>query len=308
MDILITGCAGFIGSHLLEKLKTEGHSVVGIDNYFHSCRNKEWRKEHKIEKVDIRDNIDEYVRDCDIVFHCAAIIHVDYSIKYPRETIDINVNGTLNVLEAVNKYKKEMVFASSSEVYGSSQSNRMDESHPLDCQSPYAASKVAGDRLCKAFYDTYGTKVAILRNFNTFGPYQADDSYGGVIAIFTRRALLGEDLPIFGSGTQERDYMWIDDAIRGYELCVEKKLWGETINIGSGKTISINDLAELIIKITGSKSKIVHIAPRPGEVIRLCADTSKAEKLGFKSKTNFTDNLIEYVQFYKGTFLQAVRK
>src|SRR3990167_10429668 len=155
----------------------------------------------------------DYVRESDIVFLLAAQIHVDKSIENPQETIDINVNGTLNILEACRKYGKKLVFASSSEVYGTSQSEFMSETHPLDAQSPYAASKVAGDRLCKSYIDTYGMDISILRNFNTFGEYQNDGSYGGVIAIFTRQALAGEPITIYGTGEQERDYMYIEDAL-----------------------------------------------------------------------------------------------
>jgi len=312
MKILITGAAGFIGSHLYEKLKKD-HDVRGIDNWFHASSNP---INKEIETADIVDMmaIDELVKWCDVVYHLAAQIHVDRSIKDPHQTIDINVIGTLNVLEAVRKYNKKMVFASSSEVYGTSNPNACDfefiskdeikqlgmpETHFLDSQSPYAASKVAGDRLCYSYWKTYGTKVAILRNFNTFGPFQADDSYGGVIAIFVRQALSGEPITIFGDGEQERDYMEVRDALRGYELCVEKELWGRPINIGTGKTIKIKKLAEMIKEITGSKSPIVHKDPRPGEVQRLCADITMAKGLGFEPTTNFEEDLKKYINWYK---------
>lgn len=301
MRYLITGAAGFIGSHLYEKLKKEGHEVKGVDNWFHACNNPIVRN---VFKVDVRNGAMEgYVRWADVVFHLAAQIHVDYSIKYPKETLDINVNGTLNLLEMVKKYGKEMVLASSSEVYGTAQTEKISENHPLDCQSPYAASKVAAERLAYAYYKTYGTKVSILRNFNTFGPYQADNSYGGVIAIFSRKALRGEPLKVYGDGSQERDYMSVQDAIRGYEFCIERRLWGRSINIGTGKTVKIQRLAEKIIRLTGSKSKIINIEPRPGEVQRLCADTSFAESLGFVINTNFNEDLKSYVQWHKNSIL-----
>jgi nucleoside-diphosphate-sugar epimerase len=301
MKILIIGAAGFIGSHLYEKLKKDKHEVVGIDNFFHSSSHPIIKD---VEYADVRyyQDIESYIKWADIVYHLAAQIHVDKSITNPQETLDINVTGTLNVLEAVKKYNKKMVFASSSEVYGT-QKCQMTELHQLDCQSPYAASKVAGDRLCKSYCDTYGTQVAILRNFNTFGSYQADESYGGVIAIFTRLALQNKPLTIFGDGTQERDYMSIKDAIKGYEFCIEKELWGKPVNVGTGKTISIKEIAKKIIELTGSKSKIIYGDPRPGEVQRLCADISFAEKNGFEISTNFNDNLKEYVKWYKKDYL-----
>jgi nucleoside-diphosphate-sugar epimerase len=297
MRCLITGVKGFIGGHLYHKLKAEGNEVLGIDNLMHPSNNPDIpfiygdvRYYHDIEK---------YVKWCDVVFHLAAQIHVDKSISNVEETMEINVKGTMNILEACKNFDKRMIFASSSEVYGTSQKRKMDESHQLDAQSPYAASKCAGDRLCKSYFDTYGTRVSILRNFNTFGEWQNDDSYGGVIAIFTKAALSGQDLRIFGSGEQMRDYMYISDAIEGYKLCMKDELIGKVINIGSGKTITINELANLIIKITQSKSKVIHTDPRSGEVMRLCADTTFAKTMGFVSKTDFEKDLSRYVKHFE---------
>jgi len=295
----ITGICGFIGSHLSKSLESSGWEVKGIDNLFHPSGNN---VPFKYGDIRYFHDIEKYVQWSDYVFHLAAQIHVDKSIESPEETIDINVKGTLNVLEAVKKFNKRMVFASSSEVYGSSQVDKMSENHPLDAQSPYAASKVAGDRLCKSYYDTFGTRVSILRNFNTFGEWQNDTSYGGVIAIFTRRALAGNDLFIFGDGSQKRDYMYIEDAVNGYKLCMEDESFlGTAVNIGTGTTITIKELAEIIIEITGSKSSIRHIEPRPGEVQRLCADTSLAKKHGFESVTDFEKDLYKYVKWYQNT-------
>lgn len=299
MRILITGAAGFIGSHLFDYFEKQGHQVIGIDNFSHPSK-------HPIVKRvgygDVRypATIFELVKEVDTVYHLASQIHVDKSIHYPHETVDINVGGTLNVLEACRKYGKKLIFASSSEVYGTAQTEFIDEKHQLDVQSPYAASKVAGDRLCWAYNETYGMDVSILRNFNTWGPYQADggegSSYGAVIGIFTRQALAGQPLTVFGDGLQERDYIWIDDAIEGYKLA--SKIKG-VINIGTGKTIKILDLAKKVIEITGSKSEIVHLDSRPGEVMRLCANINKAKGLGFISKTNFDENLRQYIDWYK---------
>src|SRR3990167_5939194 len=296
--ILITGAAGFIGGHLYKKLKDEGNDVVGIDNLSHASKNP-INKETLV--YDVRKkNWYTWVSWSDVVYHLAAQIHVDKSISNPQETVDININGTLNILEACRKYGKKLVFASSSEVYGSSQTDLMDESHPLDAQSPYAASKVAGDRLCKAYIDTYGMDIAIIRNFNTFGPYQNDGeegkSYGAVIGIFTKAALENRPLTVFGDGEQRRDYIYITDALRGYDLA---QRYTGVLNIGSGKTVSINELAEKIIKLTNSKSSVIHTEPRTGEVMRLCAETSRAEKLGFSPITDFDIHLAEYVRWYR---------
>lgn len=296
MKCLITGAAGFLGVHLTQTLKDQGHEVVGLDNFFHPCK----APDNGTLYADIRyyDEIEKYVEWADIVFHLAAQIHVDRSIRFPQETADINIKGTLNVLEAVRKYNKQMVFASSSEVYGSSQVDYMSEFHQLDGQSPYAASKTAGDRMCKAYFDTFGTKVAILRNFNVFGIWQNDASYGGVIAKFAKAAFKNEPLTIFGDGEQERDYMCVEDAISGYLLLAKAGIYGKGINVGSGKTIKINELAEHIKRITGSQSEIIHVEPRPGEVQRLCADITLAKAIGFVPGTDFEKDLTKYLNWY----------
>jgi len=296
MKILITGSGGFIGYHLLEKLKREGNKVIGIDNGFHLCK-----ANSRYLQADIRNAklMDELIKKVDIVFHLAAQIHVDYSIKYPKETYDINLTGTLNILSACLKHKKRLVFASTSEIYGTSQSEFMDENHSLNPHSPYAASKLAADRLCYSYYKTYGLDVAILRNFNTFGPFQNDDSYGGVIAKFTKRAFKNEPLEIYGDGEQQRDYMYIDDALKGYEICAQNNLNGRPINIGSGKTVKIKNIAKIIKNLTGSKSKIIYVNSRMGEVERLCAETNFAKKFGFISGTDFEKDIAKYVKWYK---------
>lgn len=295
MNILITGSAGFIGSHLYNYFKDLGHSVVGIDNFMHPCKNKT-----QSEYCDVRceKDLDAYIRDCDVVFHLAAQINVDKSITNPDETIGINILGTQNVLELVKKYNKKMIFASTSEIYGTSQTDKISESHPLDCQSPYGASKVAADRMCFAYYKTYLTDVVIVRNFNTFGKYQNDDSYGGVISKFTKKALKNEPLCIFGSGNQSRDYMDIKDAIQAYSLSISLPA-GTILNFGTGTTVTIKDLAVKIVELTGSSSPIVTTLPRAGEVKRLCADITKAKEFGFVPKTDFYKDLEEYIKWYK---------
>lgn len=314
MKCLITGSAGFLGSHLYQKLKSEGHEVIGIDNFSHASKNPINREVVKMFGEDINGQIipycdadvrysewmDREIPQVDIVYHLAAQIHVDKSIENPQETVDTNINGTLNILEACRKYRKRLIFASSSEVYGTAQTIPMAETHPLDAQSPYAASKVAGDRLCKAYIDTYGMEICILRNFNTFGPYQSDggegSSYGAVIGIFTRAALRNEPIRIFGDGTQRRDYMYITDALKGYEIA--SKYTG-VLNIGSGVSYSINEIAQKIKDITQSSSEIIHVEPRPGEVQCLCADITRARSLGFEPTTNFYKNLEQYIDWYK---------
>lgn len=295
MKILITGAAGFIGSHLFLQLSNIGHEVRGIDNFFHASKNPICKQ---VLRRDIRENLDDLIRWADVVYHLAAQIHVDYSIAHPRETFQVNVEGTLNILECCREHGKRLVFASSSEIYGSSQSDFMEENHPTNPQSPYAATKLTGDKICQVYRDVYGMKINVIRNFNTFGEYQNDTSYGGVIAIFTRRALAGEPLEIYGDGEQQRDYMYIDDAVKGYYLSLEHD-FPEPVNFGTGKTISINQLAHNILKITRSNSSIVHVKPRPQEVQRLCAGITAARKFGFDPQTDFDRDLKKFVDWYR---------
>lgn len=293
----VTGAAGFIGSHLYSHLKKKGE-VKGIDNMSHISSNPIKRQ---IEHADVRYiyELEPYVKWADVVCHLAAEISVDKSIDNPKAVLDTNVWGTWNVLELCRKYKKKMVFASSSEVYGSAQTNSISESHPLDSFSPYAASKVAGDRLCFSYWKTHKLDVSILRSFNTYGPHQADDSYGGVIAKFTKAALKGKPLYIYGDGSQERDYIYIDDALRGYDLAIGEDLEGRPLNIGYGRTICIKELAHMILKITKSKSPIVFTEARKGEVQRLCCNNSFARTLGFEPKIDFEKGLSEYIKLTK---------
>lgn len=297
MKAVVTGSAGHIGWHLMRQLESEGHDVVGIDNFFHPCL----APDNGTKYADIRyfDEVEPHVEWADVVYHLAAQIHVDRSIDMPQETLDVNVNGTMNILEACKKHKKKLLFASSSEIYGTAQTDMISEEHPLDAQSPYAASKVAGDRLCKAYHDTFGLEVTIVRNFNVFGAWQKDDSYGSVIAKFTKAALLNEPLYIYGDGDQERDYQLVDNAVKAYRFFTDNAYYGRGINIGSGTTIKIKTLAEMIVKATKSSSAIIHTASRAGEVQRLCADIKKAKSLGLDTENDFEKDLANYIIWYK---------
>lgn len=300
MRIFITGIKGFMGSHLSHYLVDNGHEVMGVDNNFHSCK---LPPQGTSLYCDIRDKetMQKWITrfNPDVIVHLAAQIHVDYSIEHPQETLDINVSGTLNVLEIARELKiKRTIIASTSEAYGSSQCKYMDEEHPLDAQSPYGASKVAADRLAKSYIDTYGMDIVVIRNFNAFGPYQNDGSYGSVIAKFAKASAHNVDLRIFGNGKQSRDYMYIDDIIQAYDFAIHKLPAG-TYNFGTGIAHTINKVAKTIIEHTGAKSKLVHVDPRAGEVQRLCCDISKVKKYGFKPITNFNRDLKKYLDWYK---------
>ena len=310
MKILITGGAGFIGSHLCDKYTREGHSVVCLDNFLSgnltNVRELLDYRNFKLIKGDIRDfvTLEKLARDVEVIFHLAAQIHVDRSYIEPRLTYDVNVMGTQNVLEVARLYDvKKVIHASTSEVYGSSQYYPMDEKHPLNAPHPYGASKIAADRMCHAYNKTYGMNISILRLFNIFGPRQRDVGYGGVISIFTRRVLSGSPPIIYGDGKQTRDYIYIQDAVKAYDLVLNHKdPLDEPINFGSGTEVSIIDLAYKIVDFCGRRGTLqpVQVAPRAGEVKRLIADASKAkELLGWEPKYNLDKGLQEFVQWYK---------
>ena len=310
MKILITGGAGFIGSHLCDKYIREGHTVVCLDNFMSGnlmnirhlldCQN------FKLIKGDIRDFdlLEKIMRDIEVVFHLAAQIHVDRSYIEPRLTYEVNVMGTQNILEAVRLFDtKKVIHASTSEVYGSALYVPIDEKHPLSAPHPYGASKTAADRMCYAYIQTYGMNISIVRLFNIFGPRQRDIGYGGVISIFTRRALSNMSPIIYGGGLQTRDYTYIDDAITAYDLVLNhNEPIAEPINFGSGIEVSILDLANTIIDLCGRKAdmKPTHIESRIGEVQRLIADATKVKSLlKWAPKYSLDEGLKAFVQWYR---------
>lgn len=310
MRILITGGAGFIGSHLCDKYTKEGHTVLCLDNFMSgdlmNIRHLLDYRNFKLIKGDIRDFdlLERVTRDVDTIFHLAAQIHVDRSYIEPKLTYEVNVMGTQNILEIARLYDaKKVIYASTSEVYGSAQYFPIDEKHPLNAPHPYGASKIAADRMCYAYIQTYGMNISIIRLFNIFGPRQRDVGYGGVISIFTRRILKDMSPIIYGDGLQTRDYTYIEDAVRAYDLVLNhSEPITEPINFGSGREESILDLANMLIELSGKKGtiKTVHVEPRIGEVKRLIANVAKAkELLGWQPEYSLEKGLATFVQWYR---------
>ncbi|RJQ18899.1 NAD-dependent epimerase/dehydratase family protein [Candidatus Woesearchaeota archaeon] len=308
MKILVTGGAGFLGSHICEKYVNEGHTVVCVDNLINgdlsNVRALLHKPNFKFLHGDIRDKemLEKAIPGCDAIFHLAAQIHVDRSVVEPHYTYETNVLGTLNILELARLHDvKKTIFASSSEVYGSAQTNPMKEDHPLDAPHPYGASKVGADRLCFSYHQTYGMPVYITRCFNMYGPKQKDSSYGGVISIFTRKVMNNMPPIIYGTGEQTRDYLYVKDAVKAYDLVLQSKknIAGIPINFGTGKDHKIIDIANMIIKKLGKNLKPVHVSPRPGEVEHLIADMTRAkELLGFSPDYDFEKGMTEFLNWY----------
>lgn len=311
MKILITGAAGFLGSHLSEKYVNEGHIVYALDNLMNgnlnNIRTLLNKKNFKFINEDIRreEVYSKLQTNLDAIIHLAAQIHVDRSIVNPEETFNINVNGTLKILEFARRNDiKKVLFASTSEVYGSAEYVPMDEKHPLSAKHPYGVSKIAADRLCYTYNETYDLGVDIVRCFNFFGPRQKDTGYGGVIAIFVNRVLQNKPPIIYGDGTQTRDYMFVQDAVGAFnKVLLSKDNPGKNgINFGSGREISVNEIAELVIKYGSANKdvKAIHVEARPVEVQRLFADISKSNKqLGFKPQIDFERGLALMIEWYK---------
>ncbi len=292
--ILITGADGFVGSHLTEKLIDFGANITiivratsnhGTSSYhFKNLSTNYIKKCKKIICCDISstDIIRHILKDNPkIIFHLAANAYVPYSFEHPLEVNEANVVGTLNILEAARQLKgiEKIICTSSSEVYGTALTKKINEFHPLNPTSPYAASKVAADRYCFSYIQTYNLPIVIIRPFNTYGPRHTYD----VIPKFIKMAINNENITIHGDGKQSRDLTYVSDAVKAFLLVAKnKKCLKRVINFGTGKDYSINFLAKEIKKISKSSSKIVYISKRKAEVQRLTCDAKLCKSLGWK--------------------------
>ncbi len=305
--ILVTGAAGFIGSNITSKLIELGAEVIGVDNLFNgSLDNLENVLEHKnfkFKKGDIRDLnfLLEIFEDIDIIYHEAAFTSVPQSILMPESCNDVNVNGTLNILNAARKMDVEkIIFASSSSVYGDSP--ELPKREDMNCLpiSPYGVSKMTGEAYMQVYYQIYGLKTVSLRYFNVFGPRQKDSTYSGVIAIWLGRLINNKNLIIFGNGEQSRDFTYVEDVIQTNILAVEHNIKGEILNIAAGSPIKLTDLAKLILKLTNREDlKITYTDPRPGDILHSFGDISKAKKIiNYQPKYTQEEGLREYFTWH----------
>jgi len=311
--VLVTGADGFIGSHLVEILVSEGAHVRALV-YYNSWNEIGWLRDIPVEVLqkveiiagDIRDaeRVREAVSGCDYVIHLSSLIAIPYSYHAPRSYVDTNVTGALNVLNACRESDvlKRLVHVSTSEVYGSAQQVPISELHPLVGQSPYSATKIAADKLAESYFLSFGLPVVTARPFNTFGPRQTARA---IIPTIASQLLSGVDKLTLGSLTPTRDFNLASDTAKGMlslVLCPEAV--GEVVNIGSGEEWSIGKVAEMLMEITGRYVEIEtdkkRIRPDKSEVNRLLADNSKIYKLtGWKSKVSFEDGLIQTSEWIK---------
>ncbi|RLB87108.1 MAG: NAD-dependent dehydratase, partial [Deltaproteobacteria bacterium] len=300
---LVTGAGGFIGSHLTEHLVELGANVKAFVRY--NSRNDwgmlELLPEEKLSQIEVitgdlkdADAVRHATKDVDIIFHLGSLIAIPYSYIHPRETIETNILGALNVLTAAKENNVEKVIhTSTSEVYGTARYVPIDENHPLQGQSPYSASKIGADKIAESFYRSFNLPVAIIRPFNTYGPRQ---SARAVIPTIITQALAKEKI-FLGSLHPTRDYTYVKDVVEGFIKVAESpKSVGEVINIGSNFEVSIGDLANKIISLIGKNAEIVtdpvRVRPQDSEVERLWCDNTKAKRLlGWEPKTSLDEGI-----------------
>jgi UDP-glucose 4-epimerase len=297
---VVTGGAGFIGSNLVRFLLHEGHEVVILDNLVSGYR-QNLEAEAEFIEGDIRSQelLDHCLAGTDVVYHLAASVGNKRSIDNPLEDADVNVMGTLKLLQTARAHGiKKVVFSSSAGIFGELKSLPIREDHPIEPDSPYGASKLCAEKQCLAFSKLFEMECVCLRYFNVFGPRQRFDAYGNVIPIFVFQMLRGEKLTIFGDGEQTRDFVNVADVVQAnYKSSVKAGTWG-AFNLGSGNRISINRLVELLGELNG-KAPVVEYGPkRPGDVRDSLADISKArDEFGFEPSIDLVDGLREYLDW-----------
>ncbi|MEM6293850.1 MAG: GDP-mannose 4,6-dehydratase [Myxococcota bacterium] len=309
--VLVTGADGFMGSHLVERLLLDGaavsvlvrpRSVTGtVGAAFRNLGSVAARLERVIATDVAGPDAEAAIVDLapSVVFHLAADAYVERSFSHPREVLRTNMDGTVTVLEASRRCAaiERVVVTSSSEVYGPAQSEAMREDHPLQPTSPYAASKVAADRMAMAYHRTYGTPVAVIRPFNTYGPRHVYD----VIPKFIGLALRGESLTVFGDGQQSRDFTYVDDMVDAFvRMGSDPAAVGRVVHFGTGRATTIAMLAERVVAACGVDVPIVRAPARAAEVSRLCCDAAQArELLGWAPTVSLDEGLARNVAWVR---------
>ncbi len=314
--ILVTGAAGFIGSHVTQALTASGQSVVGVDNFdpFYPRAQKEANLAALGERctdgarisfceVDIRDQdaMAAIMAEHDVrgIVHLAAKAGVRPSLAAPIDYVDVNVAGTVSVLEAARKVGiARIVFVSSSSVYGAANAVPFREDQPVQSpMSPYAASKIAAESMCYAYHHLYGTGIACLRFFTVYGPRQRPDL---AINSFVRRMAAGEPIQVYGDGGSTRDYTFVGDIVAGVLASLDRDLGFEIINLGSAHPISVLDLIAALRDVTGLEPRIEHLPEMPGDMPHTFADISRAKALlGWAPKVPLHEGLEAFVQWWQ---------
>jgi dTDP-glucose 4,6-dehydratase len=309
-SILVTGAAGFIGSHLTELLVEKGYSVKAFVRY-NSRNNWGWlentavSKEIEVITGDIRDydSVHNALKGCDSVFHLAALIGIPYSYVSPKAYIETNINGTYNVLQASKELSvTNILVTSTSETYGTAQYTPIDERHPAVGQSPYSATKIGADQIALSYYRSFNLPVKVVRPFNTYGPRQ---SARAIIPTIITQILSGKSIIKLGSLSPTRDLTFVKDTANGFlEIFKSQKLFGEATNIGMNKEISMGDLTVLIAELLGKKIEVitdeVRVRPEKSEVIRLMCNNEKIiSQTSWKPQYTLQNGLLETIAWLK---------
>jgi UDP-glucose 4-epimerase len=300
MRALVTGGAGFIGSNLVRLLLDEGHDVVVLDNLTSGYeRNLERFRGVPFVRGDIRDaaSVAQAIRGVEVVFHMAASVGNTRSIEHPIDDSEINVIGTLRILEAARAAGcRKVVFSSSAGIFGQLKHLPIREDHPVEPDSPYGASKLAAEKHCLAYAKLYPLEAVSLRYFNVYGVNQRYDAYGNAIPIFAHRLIAGEPLTIFGDGEQTRDFINVRDVVRANYQAGQARGVSGAFNIGSATSISINRLVERMAALGGFQHQVRHAPPRAGDVRDSIADVSKARAaFGFDPAVDLEEGLAQYL-------------
>jgi len=301
---VVTGAGGFIGSHLVEALAKGGARVRALVRYTSTSSHghlarlpAELLRSVDVVLGDVQDPgcVRGLVRGADVVFHLAALIGIPYSYVAPHQYVATNVNGTLNVLEAVRELGvARMVHTSTSETYGTARYTPIDEAHPLQGQSPYSATKIAADKLAESYHLSFGVPVATIRPFNTYGPRQSSRA---IIPTIMKQLAAGRSVVKIGSADPVRDLNYVGDTVAGFlAVGASDRAIGQTLNVGSGRPISIGDLARLVFEITGKSATLAtddaRVRPDASEVMVLLADSSKAKALaGYEPSVSLEEGL-----------------
>ncbi len=305
MKVVVTGGAGFIGSHIVEYWSGENADVTVVDNLRSGYkRNIENFKNVEFIEGSINDKslILKALNGADFVFHLAAMVSVPESVENPEECVKVNVNGLLNVLKSCveNKVKK-IIFSSSAAIYGDDPALPKSIDMKPNPLSPYGITKLDGEYYLQMFSKEYGLGAVSLRYFNVFGPRQDPKSqYAAAVPIFIYKALKNEDIIIYGDGEQTRDFIFVKDVVRANILSATTENVNGVFNVANEKTITINGLAKKIIELTGSSSKIIYAEERPGDIKHSLASIKETrEKLGFEPKHNLESALTETIEYFK---------
>lgn len=300
MKILITGGAGFIGSTIVEHFH-QTDDVIVLDNLRSGFEHNLAGFQVTFIQGSVTDKsmVEKAVRGVDYIFHLAALVSVPESVENPRETVDINVHGTLNVLEAARTHGvKKVVISSSAAIYGDNPVVPKVESMVPEPKSPYAITKLDAEYYAKMYTTEVAVPVVCLRYFNVFGPRQNPKSqYAAAVPIFIDRAIRSQDITIYGDGEQTRDFVYVEDVVAANALAARSTATG-VYNIAGGGRITINDLASAIIALTRSSSSILHVGERAGDVKHSQADIGLANAIGFRPKYTLEQGLkptIEYL-------------